>query len=66
VGASPPPWPVAGIALLFSSSSSSSSSLARQPFVSPGLHHNYSPFFPIVGASGYSFFGFLNNLILTV
>jgi hypothetical protein len=43
--------------------SSSSSSLARQPFVSPGLPQNYSPFFPIVGPSGYSFFKFLNNLI---
>jgi hypothetical protein len=49
-----------------SSSSSSSSSLARQPFVSPGLPQNYSPFFPIVGLSGYSFFGFLNNLIFMV
>jgi hypothetical protein len=43
----------------------SSSSLARQPFVSPGLPQNYSPFLPIVGLSSYSFFGFLNNLILT-
>jgi hypothetical protein len=49
-----------------SSSSSSSSSLAQQPFVSPGLAQNYSPFFPIVGPSGYFFFGFLNNLIFTV
>jgi hypothetical protein len=46
-----------------SSSSSSSLSLARQPFVSPGLPQNYSPFFPIAGPSGYPFFGFLNNLI---
>jgi hypothetical protein len=37
-----------------------------QPFVSPGLPQNYSPFFPIVGLSGYSFFKFLNNLIFTV
>jgi hypothetical protein len=44
----------------------SSSLLARQPFVSPGLPQNYSPFFPIVGPSGYSFFGFRNNLIFTV
>jgi hypothetical protein len=36
-----------------SSSSSSSSSLARQPFVSPGLLQNHSPFFPIVGPSAY-------------
>jgi hypothetical protein len=43
----------------------SSSSLVRQPFVSPGLPQNYSPFFSIVGPSGYSFFGFLNNLIFT-
>jgi hypothetical protein len=43
-----------------------SSSLARQPFVSPSLPQNYSPFFPIVGPSGYSFFKFLNNLIFTV
>jgi hypothetical protein len=44
----------------------SSSSSARQPFVSPGLPQNYSPFFTVVGPSGYSFFGFLNNLIFTV
>jgi hypothetical protein len=49
-----------------SSSSSSSSSLARQPFVSPGLPQNYLPFFLIVRPSGCSFFGFLNNLIFTL
>jgi hypothetical protein len=34
--------------------------------VIPGLPQNYSPFFPIVGPSGYSFFKFLNNLFFTV
>jgi hypothetical protein len=43
-----------------------SSSLTRQSLVSPGLPQDYSPFFPIVGPSGYSFFGFLNNLIFTL
>jgi hypothetical protein len=37
------------------------SSLARQPFVSPGLPQNYSPFVLIVGPSGYYFSGILNN-----
>jgi hypothetical protein len=47
-------------------SSSSSSPLARQPFVRPGPPQNYSPFFPIVVPSDYSFFGFLNKFIFTV
>jgi hypothetical protein len=49
-----------------SSSSSSSSSSAQEPFVSPGHPQNYSPVFPTVGPSTYSFFKFLNNLIITV
>jgi hypothetical protein len=34
--------------------------------VSPGLPQDFWPFFPIVGPSGCSFFGFLKNSIFTV